>query len=181
MWPQLVETSIRQFKKRRWKRRSREEPIRRSDHNSKLGNPRRKITARRKRHKKLKQHSISNQNFWIKINLHFYIYFSQGRVRQLLLWTPKSFKSLILQHFISIFALKVTEIALLIFDFWRENSNSENQKSRFSLLHLNFRANCCQNTSFNIWFLARKFKYKCCKTKFLAFRIWIFALNIEYQ
>ena len=145
MWPQLVETSIRQLKKRRW-RRSRE-PIRRSDHNSKLGNPRRKITPREcweeRGIKKLKQHSISNQNFWIKLNLHFYIYFSQGRVRQLLLWTPKSFKSLILQHFISIFALKVTEIALLIFDFWHENSNSENQKSRFSLLHLNFRANCC--------------------------------------
>ena len=54
MWPQLVETSIRQLKKEDEKEEVREEPIRRSDHNSKLGNPRRKITARRKRHKKTK-------------------------------------------------------------------------------------------------------------------------------
>ena len=142
MWPQLVETSIRQFKKRRWKRRRSREPIRRSDHNSKLGNPRRKITEREcweeRGIKKLKQHSISNQNFWIKINLHFYIYFSQGRVRQLLLWTPKSFKSLILQHFILIFALKVTKIALLIFDFWHENSNSEKPKISFFTIAFEF-------------------------------------------
>ena len=45
MWPQLVETSIRQLKKEDEKEEVRE-PIRRSDHNSKLGNPRRKITAR---------------------------------------------------------------------------------------------------------------------------------------
>ena len=47
MWPQLVETSIRQLKKEDEKEEVRE-PIRRSDHNSKLGNPR-KITAREER------------------------------------------------------------------------------------------------------------------------------------